>query len=80
MKLFFEELARIEKKHFDFFEKNRVGIVEYIKTYKSPTMVEFNTAMGRRYPLPEEIKHKIDALISNPRPLRNIKYTKPSKQ
>ena len=79
MKLFLEELARIEKKHFDFFEKNKVGIVEYIKTYKSPAMVEFNTTMGRHYPLPEEIKRKIEALISNPRPLRSINYTKSSK-
>jgi len=80
MKLFFEVLARIEKKHFDFFEKNKVGIIEYIKTYKNPTMVEFKNSMGRHYPLPDEIKRKIDALISNPRPLRSINYTKSPKK
>jgi hypothetical protein len=76
MKLFFEELARIEKKHADFFANNKIGIFEYIKTYKSPAMVELNKTVLRHYPLPAEIKAKIDALISNPRPLRGFKQTK----
>jgi len=79
MKLFFEELARIERKHADFFEKNAVGIVQYIKTYKSPAMVELNKTVLRHHPLPPEIKAKIDALISNPRALRSINYTKVKK-
>ncbi len=79
MKLFFAELARIEKKHADFFETNKVGIVEYIKTYKSPAMVELNKTVLRHHPLPTEIKSKIDALISNPRALRSINYTKVKK-
>ena len=79
MKLLFEELARLEKKHVDFFEKNKVGITQYIKTYKSPAMAELNTTTLRHYPLPKEIKVKIDALLANPRSLLSINYTKRKK-
>ena len=79
MKLFFEELARIEKKHADFFEKSKIEISQYIKTYKSPAMVELNKTMLRHYPLPPEIKAKIDALISNPRALRGFNRIKSKK-
>jgi hypothetical protein len=79
MKLFFEELARIEKKHADFFEKSNVEISQYIKTFKSPAMVTYNIITLRHHPLPAEIKAKIDALMSNPRALRSINYTKTKK-
>lgn len=79
MKLFFEELAIIEKTHADFFEKNKIGIDPYIRTYKSPAMVEFSKTMLRNYPLPEVIKAEIETLISNPRVLRSINYTKRKK-
>jgi hypothetical protein len=78
MKLFFEELDKIEIEYADFFEKSHIRISQYIKSLKNPAMVSFNTSMGRNYPLPEEIKSKIDALISLPRLLSNGR-TKPKK-
>jgi hypothetical protein len=72
MKLFFEELARIEKKYADFFENSKIEISQYIKIFKSPAMVTFNITTLRHYPLPAEIKTKIDALMSNPRSLRSF--------
>jgi DNA invertase Pin-like site-specific DNA recombinase len=73
------ELARIEKKHADFFEKSTVEISQYIKTFKSPAMVTYNITILRHHPLPTEIKAKIDVLMANPRPLRSINYTKTKK-
>jgi hypothetical protein len=84
MKIFFEELTKIEMEHADFFEKNHITISQYIHTLTNPAMVSFSTSMGRNYPLPEEIKNKIDALISQPRLLSNgrtkLKKHKPSTQ
>ena len=79
MKLFFEQLARIEKKHPDFFEKSKIEIGQYIKTFKSPAMVTFNITILRHYPLPAEIKAKIDDLMSNPRALRSFNRAKTKK-
>ena len=71
MKQFFEELALIELEYPDFFEKNHIKIDRYINILKNPAMVSFSTSMGRNYPLSEEIRSKIDALISKPRLLCN---------
>jgi hypothetical protein len=78
MKIFFEELTKIETEHPDFFEKSHISISKYIHTLTNPAMVSFSTSMGRNYPLPKEIKSKIDALISQPRLLSNGR-TKPKK-
>ena len=71
MKQFFEELSKIELEYPDVFEKNHIKISQYIKTLKNPAMVSFSTSMGRNYPLSEEIRAKIDALIDKPRLLSN---------
>ena len=71
MRQFFEELTIIELEHSDYFEKSHISISQYIHTLTNPAMVSFSTSMGRNYPLPAEIKSKIDALISQPRLLSN---------
>jgi hypothetical protein len=71
MQQFFEELTVIETKYADFFEKNPIPISKYIRTLTNPAMASFSTSMGRIYPLPEEIRAKIDLLIAKPRILNN---------